>query len=81
MKPLLAMLPFGKGGAFGGDALSGALANAGAPVRFAKGGAVTAQMFNRPTPIKFAQGGVLGLGVMGETGPDAVMPLTREPDG
>lgn len=77
VKPLLNMMgiPFAKGGAFGGDALSGA------PVKFAKGGAFTNQIFTQPTPFKFARGGGFGLGEMGEAGPEAVMPLTRGPDG
>lgn len=73
VKPLLAMLgiPMAKGG----------VVDPGGVQPFAKGGAFTDQVFNQPTPFKFAAGGGFGLGVMGEAGPEAVMPLTRGPDG
>jgi tape measure domain-containing protein len=44
---------------------------------FAAGGAFTNQVVT--TPTYFAHGG--GLGVMGEAGPEAIMPLTRMPNG
>jgi len=44
---------------------------------FAAGGAFTNQIISQPT--YFAHGG--GLGLMGEAGPEAIMPLTRMPDG
>jgi tape measure domain-containing protein len=44
---------------------------------FAAGGAFTNQIVS--TPTYFAHGG--GLGVMGEAGPEAIMPLTRMPNG
>jgi len=44
---------------------------------FATGGAFTNQIVSSPT--YFAHGG--GLGLMGEAGPEAVMPLTRLPNG
>lgn len=49
--------------------------------KFAKGGAFTNSVYNKPTP--FAMGGAFGggMGVMGEAGPEAIMPLTRGPDG
>lgn len=69
-------------GAFGGESgpqqLSGptsAKGNVFAPggmVRFARGGVVT-----RPTVFPFAR----GIGLMGEAGPEAVMPLKRLPSG
>ena len=43
---------------------------------FAKGGIV-----NSPTLFKFASGGAFSTGVMGEAGPEAVLPLTRGPGG
>jgi hypothetical protein len=43
---------------------------------FAQGGVVT-----RPTFFKFASGGTMNNGVMGEAGPEAIMPLKRGPDG
>lgn len=45
---------------------------------FAKGGAFTNSIVNRPTHF-FAKGGAPG--VMGEAGPEAIMPLKRGPDG
>jgi hypothetical protein len=38
-------------------------------------------VFSAPTIFKFAQGGSLRTGVMGEAGPEAVMPLKRGRDG
>lgn len=46
---------------------------------FAKGGAFTNGIYSQPTPFAFASGGAFG--VMGEAGPEAVMPLARGPDG
>ena len=43
---------------------------------FASGGIVT-----KPTFFKFANGGAMSTGVMGEAGPEAIMPLTRGADG
>ncbi len=48
---------------------------------FANGGTFTNQLFNSPTPFRFAGGGGFNLGVMGEAGPEAVMPLSRGADG
>jgi hypothetical protein len=48
-------------------------------VPFAKGGAFTNSLVNKATPFTFASGGAFG--VMGEAGPEAVMPLHRGPDG
>lgn len=69
VRPLMsAIFPtFATGGAF----------NSGGAMGFAKGGEFTNKTFNKPTPFKF--GG--SLGVMGEAGPEAVMPLKRGPDG
>lgn len=52
---------------------------------YAKGGVVSSpslsaysgQIVNRPTPFKFAA----GAGIMGEAGPEAIMPLSRGSDG
>jgi len=44
---------------------------------YAKGGMFTNQIVNQPTLFKAAK----GLGVMGEAGPEAIMPLTRDSDG
>lgn len=45
-------------------------------VPFAMGGVV-----DRPTLFKFANGGAGRLGLMGEAGPEAIIPLRRGPDG
>lgn len=72
-----------------GGALSGMLAGAGtllSPTGFAKGGAFS------PMPTPFADGGVIAspvtfpmaggsTGLAGEAGPEAILPLTRGPDG
>lgn len=60
---------FAKGAAF---ALPGLMA-------FANGGAFTNGIFASPQMFTFGQGGQFG--VMGEAGPEAVMPLTRGPNG
>jgi phage-related minor tail protein len=44
--------------------------------KFAKGGVVS-----RPTFFKFANGGTMQNGVMGEAGPEAIVPLKRGTDG
>lgn len=46
---------------------------------FANGGAFTNRLFSVPTMFQFGRGGQFG--VMGEAGPEAVMPLTRGPGG
>jgi lambda family phage tail tape measure protein len=45
-------------------------------IPYANGGIV-----NRPTIFKFARGGAMATGVMGEAGPEAIMPLKRGADG
>lgn len=64
-----------------GGMIGGGFANGGAFANglqfFASGGVFTNQVVNRPT--MFAHGG--GFGVMGEAGPEAIMPLTRAPNG
>lgn len=49
------------------------------PVMNAKGGVYSNGVYSSPTLFAFAKGGKFG--VMGEAGPEAVMPLTRGPDG
>ena len=44
---------------------------------FAKGGAFTNEIVDSPTLFKFAK----GTGMMGEAGPEAIMPLTRDGQG
>lgn len=73
---------YGGGGGLGGilSSLFNANGNAfayGSVARFANGGAFTNSVVNRPTA--FAYGGKFG--VMGEAGPEAVMPLSRGRDG
>jgi phage-related minor tail protein len=63
---------FAKGGAFG---RSGQMA----VQRFAKGGAFTNHIVDRPTEFSYAGGRRRGL--MGEAGPEAVLPLERGPGG
>jgi len=59
---------FAKGGAF----------DEGYTVQpFAMGAAFTNKVINEPTIFKFAQ----GTGLMGEAGPEAIMPLTRDSSG
>lgn len=67
-------------GLTGGFALAkgGAFDGAGAPVRFAQGG-VFGDMVSSPTLFGF--GGGRRRGLMGEAGPEAVMPLERGADG
>ena len=80
------------GGLFGGgDATSagstpsGAYSGAASGLKFAKGGVFDSpnlshfsnSIISSPTMFKFAKGD----GLMGEAGPEAVMPLTRTPNG
>lgn len=57
-------------------AAKGAAFDASGAHFFAKG-----DIFDRPTAFKFAKGDGFENGVMGEAGPEAVMPLTRGRDG
>lgn len=63
------VIPVARGGAFGNV------------TPFARGSIFANRVFDSPTFFKFARGGGLGNGVMGEAGPEAVMPLRRAPDG
>jgi tape measure domain-containing protein len=68
-----------QGGGFFSNLKMNALGNAYAAngiVPFAMGGVV-----NQPTLFKFANGGAGRLGLMGEAGPEAIMPLRRLPSG
>ena len=72
------------GSGFGAAAFAGPLAGG-----FAKGGAFSSGMrrfatggiVNGPTLFPFADGGAMQMGLMGEAGPEAIMPLQRGPDG
>jgi tape measure domain-containing protein len=72
------------GSGFGAKAFAGPLAGG-----FAKGGAfsggmrrfATGGIVNGPTLFPFADGGAMQMGLMGEAGPEAIMPLQRGADG
>lgn len=74
---------FAKGGAFGSGGLQafakGAAFALPGLMAFANGGAFTNGIYTSPQLFQFGQGGQFG--VMGEAGPEAVMPLSRGPDG
>lgn len=48
---------------------------------FADGGVFTNKVYSNPTQFKFASGSGFNLGVMGEAGPEAIMPLARDSSG
>ncbi len=48
---------------------------------FAKGGMFTNSIVSSPTLFRFADGAGFSAGLMGEAGPEAIMPLTRGPGG
>lgn len=56
---------------------NGGVFSAGRVTAFAKGGAFTNQIVGRPTLFPFAK----GAGLMGEAGPEAIMPLRRDASG
>jgi lambda family phage tail tape measure protein len=72
------------GSEIGAKAFAGPLGNG-----FAKGGAFSSGMrrfatggiVNGPTLFPFADGGAMQMGLMGEAGPEAIMPLQRGADG
>ena len=53
----------------------------GGRMAFAKGGAFTNRIVTSPTEFRFARGGRFGRGLMGEAGPEAILPLRRMGDG
>lgn len=59
-------LPFAKGGAFNGSSSLSQYSNS---------------VVDKPTFFAFAKGGAPNLGVMGEAGSEAIMPLTRDSSG
>ena len=79
MLPSVSFGGMGGGGEVAGPGLR--MANGGAwdagVQKFANGGAFTNSIVDSPTLFKFAQ----GTGLMGEAGPEAIMPLRRGPDG
>lgn len=56
---------YAKGGAFDGE-----------EIRFARGGSFTNQIVAQDTQFRFRAGGEERLGLMGEAGPEAIMPLS-----
>jgi phage-related minor tail protein len=62
--------PLAKGGTF-----------ANGIATFAKGGTFSNSIVSSPTLFKFADGGTTRTGLMGEAGPEAIMPLKRGADG
>ena len=75
---------FGSGSSYGNQDLGTYVANGGVFSRpgvhtFASGGAFTNQIMTHPKRFAFAGGAALGL--MGEAGPEAVMPLQRDSRG
>ena len=66
----------GLGSLFGGLFANGGAFGQAAPIPFAAGG-----VFNSPHLFKFANGGAMATGVLGEAGPEAIMPLFRGPGG
>ena len=65
-----AYAPLAKGGTFGNGVAA-----------FAKGGTFSNSIVSSPTLFKFADGGTTRTGLMGEAGPEAIMPLKRGSDG
>ncbi len=59
------------GGVYGDDGMAA----------FALGGTFTNSVVSSPTFFKFRRGSGFGTGLMGEAGPEAIMPLTRGADG
>jgi TP901 family phage tail tape measure protein/lambda family phage tail tape measure protein len=71
-------------GAMVGSVLGGGSAKGnmfGTASRFAAGGAFSNSIVSSPTNFRFADGGAFKLGLMGEAGPEAVMPLVRDKAG
>lgn len=64
-----------------GNATGGVYGGGEAYRAFAKGGEFTNSIVSQPTYFRFAKGGGFGLGLMGEAGPEAIMPLKRAADG
>jgi len=71
-EPLAKAITVGIGRFFGPEAAAGAVLDRGRIIPFAAGGIV-----DRPTLFPLAG----GAGLMGEAGPEAIMPLRRLPDG
>lgn len=66
---------FGGVGSAKGDAFIGGMK------AFKDGGFFTNSIVSNPTPFRFASGNGFNLGVMGEAGPEAIVPLARDSSG
>jgi hypothetical protein len=64
----------------GGLAAKGAYFNGGI-ASFGSGGMFTNSIVSSPTLFRFADGGIRKTGLMGEAGPEAIIPLSRGADG
>jgi tape measure domain-containing protein len=80
MTPDAIVTPTGFSGQFAGIAGNGATFANGI-ASFARGGAFSNSIVSSPTMFKFADGGAMRTGLMGEAGPEAIMPLKRGADG
>lgn len=60
------------------DARGGVYGRDGRIERFGHGGAFSGGVVLQPTLFRFGRGASFGTGLMGEAGPEAVMPLTRD---
>lgn len=69
----------GGGGFVGKNALGNAFGGSGV-IPFARGGSFTNSVVSSPTLFAFGKGGSK-LGIMGEAGDEAILPLKRGPDG
>ena len=76
MTPGAIVTPTGFSGQFAGIAANGATFANGIAT-FAKGSAFTNSIVSGPTMFEFADGGMMKPGLMGEAGPEAIMPLSR----
>jgi len=83
---LLKSLGFGAGGTpgvpkgAGFDSATGLLGQAAKGAQFAKGSQFANSIVDKPTAFRFGKGGSR-LGVMGEAGPEAILPLRRDSRG
>jgi lambda family phage tail tape measure protein len=75
----------GSGIGSGAGGMTGTISTPGLVYGSASGnvfGSMTNQVYSKTTPFKFASGGTFGKqGVLGEAGPEAVVPLARTPSG
>ncbi len=65
----------------GGDEQIRAVVITGSTKAFAAGGTFSNSIVNSPTAFRFSSGGSFKPGVMGEDGPEAIIPLARGRDG